>query len=136
MGERITARRRMAGITLLEVLVAFSILSVSLVLIISIVSGGLRTAARGADYSHAVALAEARLAAMTLTEAMYEGASEGVFDDRYRWRATVAVPAWWRGPDTADAVTPYEIKVEVVWQDFGREFSVSLTTLHLAYDRT
>ncbi len=117
--------------TLLEVLVAFSILSVSLVLIMSIFSGGLRTSARGYEYSRAIALAESKLAAITIIEQLTDGTDEGVFDDRYRWQTTVRTPAWWEAADTPPALAPREVKIDVVWNEFGRERSVSLTTLRL-----
>ena len=129
--ERTGLPRHASGVTLLEVLVAFSILSVSLVLIMSIFSGGLRIAARGHEYSRAVALAESKLAAVTVVEPLTEGTDEGVFDDLYRWRTTVRTPSWWEAPDTQSLLAPREVEIDVVWDEFGQERSVSLTTLRL-----
>lgn len=134
MVERMRSARYASGVTLLEVLVAFSILGVSLVLIFSIFSSGLRTASQGEDYTRATALAESKLATMTVTERLQDGVGEGVFDDRYRWRTTVATPAWWEASESGARFKPYEVKIEVAWHDSGREYAVSLTTLRLAHN--
>ena len=131
MTEHTWGPHKAAGMTLLEVLVAFTLLSVSLAIIMSIFSGGLRTSARGYDYSRAVALAESKLAAVNIVDQLVDGTTEGAFDAAYRWRTTVRAPEWWEPPAIPTALEPREIQVDVAWTEFEREHSVSLTTLRL-----
>jgi len=122
----------MAGFSLLEILVAFVILSLSLATVLGVFSTGLRAAARGEDYSRAVALAETKLAAMANADPLRDGVEEGEFDDRYRWRTVTRAPPWWT-PPTGHPLRPYVVVVDVSWAEPGlkKAQSVSLTTLRL-----
>ena len=80
-------KRASAGFSLIEVLVAFVILALTLSVIMRIFSGGLRNVALAEDYSRAALLAESRLAELSVQP--LEGEAGGEFDGKYRWRSTV-----------------------------------------------
>ena len=80
-------KRASSGFSLLEVLVAFVILALTLSVVMRIFSGGLRNVALADGYSRAVLLAESRLAELSVLP--LEGEASGEFDGKYRWRSSI-----------------------------------------------
>lgn len=83
--------RSQRGFTLLEVLVALAVTGIALVVLLQAVSGTLRLERAAHDYTRALALAQARLDAVSLEEAPASGVGEA---DGFRWWVQVT-PAWW-----------------------------------------
>ena len=83
-GHKAPARRQ-AGFSLLEVLVAFAILALSLGVLLQIFSRAMSTTAVSGSYSRAAAMAEARLAEVGVTIPLEEGDSTGDPDDGLSW---------------------------------------------------
>lgn len=118
------------GFSLLEVLVAFTILSVSLGLLLQIFSGGLRNAAISQEYTQATLFAQSILAALGREAPLVEGTEQGRIDETYDWRTTIT-PYQAEGlPSDDRAVKPYRIVVEIIWRNANR--SIRLETLRLA----
>lgn len=123
-----TSRQR--GFSLLEVLVAFVILSLSLGVMMRLFSASLTNVGAAERHAHAVAVAESALAGLGVSEPLAEGGIAGPEADNqgYRWRARVgrrdAAPA----EDTA-AIRLYQIELDVVREE---ETLLTLTTLRLA----
>lgn len=138
-------KRASAGFSLLELLVAFVILALTLSVMMRIFSGGLRNIGLADDYSRATLLAESRLAELGVQPV--EGEAEGEFDEKFRWHSTIR--PW---SDDADAQGPeaqpmgaqpmeaqplpvrlMEIEVRVAWgEPGGKSREVGLSTLQLA----
>jgi len=133
-------KRASAGFSLLEILVAFVILALTLSVMMRIFSGGLRNVGLADDYSRATLLAESRLAELGVQPV--EGEAEGEFDQKFRWHSTIRPWA-----DDADAQGPeaqpmeaqplpvrlMEIEVKVAWgEQGGKSREVGLSTLQLA----
>jgi general secretion pathway protein I len=78
------------GFSLLEILVAFSIMAISMGMLLSIFSSGLRNAAVSEEYTSAVQIAEAMIARPGIETPLRPGQSSGVENDKYRWELTVA----------------------------------------------
>ena len=129
-------KRASAGFSLLEILVAFVILALTLSVIMQIFSGGLRNAGFADDYSRAILLAESKLAELGAQPT--EGEAEGEFGEKYRWRSSIR-------PWAGDADTPgmgarplpvrlMEIEVRIAWGKQGGSGSreIGLSTLQLA----
>jgi general secretion pathway protein I len=101
-------RRRAAGFTLLEVMVALAILAGSMLAVSEIVSGALRNHVRARNLEVATLLARGKLAAL---EDHYETkgfkpsdeADDGTFEEEghpeVRWRVEVTVPPGELGPE-------------------------------------
>jgi general secretion pathway protein I len=85
------ATRRQRGFSLLEVLVAFVILSLVATALFRLFSGALVNVSAADDYSRAVLVAESVLAEAGAVEPLVEATSAGTADDgRISWNATVA----------------------------------------------
>jgi len=120
------------GFSLLEVLVAFAILSISLGVLLQVFATGLRNAGLADDYTRAALYAESILAAMGREVPLAEGERSGPVNDQFSWRSTVS--AFTEGlPDLEKArVRAYWVSVEVYWPGRVQNRSVILETLRLA----
>ena len=117
-------RRR--GFTLLEVLVAFAILSLAVVSMIQLFGQGLRLLKVSGDYQQAVLLADQKAREVETVREMVETGREGDFE--WERRATVtAVPEELTVPGVAP-VRLYQVTVQVRW---GSR-SVEVATLRTA----
>ena len=133
--------RRTTGFSLLEVLVAFVILSLVATALFRLFGGALNNAAAASDWSRALLVAETRLAVAATATPLREGADSGADQDdpRIRW-ATKVEP--YTPPNTTDdlekagEVLPtrlFRVSVDVYFPgDNGRDRTVSLATLKIA----
>jgi general secretion pathway protein I len=131
-------RRAQRGFTLLEVVVAFVLLSLTLVTVFQIFSTGLARAGDLGEYSRALVLAQSRLAIAGVEEKI-EGAVEtsGETEDRkYRWQLTIqpyeeqAEPG---APQPQSSLVMYRVDAVVAWDGAdGRKRDIRLSTLTLA----
>jgi len=126
-------RKSCRGFSLLEVLVAFVMLALTLSVMMRIFSGGLRNVGLAGDYGRAVLLAQSRLAELRVQPG--EGESAGEFDRRFRWRSSVR--PWMEvapGP-AGDPLLParlMEIEVKVSWGEEGRDArEIGLSSMQL-----
>jgi len=89
-----------AGFTLLEVLVAFTLLALAMGIIMQIFSRGVNGADLADRYAKAAMLAESKLATVGVAEALAEGDYNGQFDDNFAWTMTVRAYASATEPPT------------------------------------
>jgi general secretion pathway protein I len=88
--RRMLARRdRERGFALLEILVAFVILALGLGAISTGVVVAMRSDARTQVNRTALRVAQSRLEAAGISEALAPGTREGLIADKFRWRQTV-----------------------------------------------
>ena len=128
--------KRGAGFTLIEIVVAFVLLSLVLATGFEIFSGGLRRAGELENYSRALVIAQSRLAVAGIEEPYAEGEVRGETEDRrFRWAVSTTRS---KEPeiDPAKAVgnthALYRVEARVEWTGAdARERSVSLATLGL-----
>lgn len=124
-----------AGFSLLEVLVAFAILAISLGVLMQIFSRATTTTMAAAQYSRAVSLAEARLAAVGTAIPLEAGSTSGEPEDGFAWELSI-VPTQLgteaQGLSAVESpVTPYRVTVTTLWRDGARSRSLSLSSLRL-----
>lgn len=131
MGRKLDRRPREAGFTLLEVVVALTIVGLGIVTVLQIFSLGLRLGARSMEVS------QARLDGQTIMDETLVYATsqasqgQGSFLSGNRWRlrtASVETPFVSLG-------SPWELKeinVEVRFHDANREKTLELKTLTLS----
>jgi general secretion pathway protein I len=127
--------RKSRGFTLLEVLVAFTILAVALVALLRAFSSGLRGLDAAEAATAAVQHARSKMAEVGSVIPLEPGVEEGAFEDGYQWRVVIEPHEL---GDAAAAETlpllPYEIEVTVTGGTGGgsRGGTVTLRSLRLA----
>jgi general secretion pathway protein I len=118
------------GFTLVEALIAFAILAVTLVALYEAMGTSVRGMARASQLDEAVLVAESRLAELSLLRslpAQLEGESDG-----YRWRVT---PIEDEGPEAPDLATAplraQKVKLTVARREAGvaKEIAVERVVL-------
>lgn len=122
--------RDQSGFSLLEVLVAFSILALVLGALLQVFSGGLRNAALAEEYSHATLLAEAMLSRAGKDIPLEAGEYGEETDAGYRWQMRIA-PYVVEGLLSESDLGLYRIEVTVSWESGNDRRAVSLTRLEL-----
>lgn len=123
--------KRLRGFTLLEVLVALTILSISLGVLMQVFGGGLRSAVLAEEYSQAALHAESLLTALGVENPLTAGSDGGRIDDRYSWRSTVE-PFVLEDVEINEAeAQAYRVVLEVSWDEGERTRSVVLETLRV-----
>jgi general secretion pathway protein I len=129
------ARGRQAGFSLLEILVAFVILSLSIGVIMRVFSTGMRNIDTAERHTRATLLAENVLSGLGEETALSAGELSGEDGRGYRWRARVSehlppgMPADAPGP----AVRLYQIDLEVNWgEPTDRSGGLRFSTLRVA----
>ena len=126
--------RAQTGFSLLEVLVAFSILALSLGVLLQVFASGSRSAAASERYSTALMIAESKMAeAGRIDRDQIEGSGE--FADIYRWEVTAEPFQDEVFDDTLSRMEAYAVTVRVSWQEGGRRPAVTLSGLRLVSRR-
>ena len=124
--------RRNRGMTLIEVLVAFVILSLAMGVIMQIFFGGMRNARLADGYSRAVFLAQSKLAAVGVEQPLMAGDANGQLGADMRWRITINP---YDDGGAADRLLMtqrlYQVQVVVGWSDEGRQRQIALNSLRL-----
>jgi len=122
------------GFTLLEVLIAMMILTISLVAIFQLFSGGLQSAKLSDEYTQAIFHARAKMEETLLADRLMVGETEGVIDEEYGWR--LSIDPYESGEESdvlSKAVeTLFLVTVDIVWRDRERERTFTIRTLHMA----
>lgn len=125
--------RHQGGFSLLEVLVAFAILALSLGVLMQIFSRAMNATALSAEYSRAVALAESRLNAVGFDIPLSEGVYSGEPEEGIDWVVNIQPyqPPGWLGE--LPPLQPYVVSVVTTWPGSGmsRGRRVVLRTLRL-----
>ncbi len=127
---------RQRGYTLLEVIVAFSVLAVALTLLLGSLSGSTRQVRWASDAGRAALLAQSLLDQTGVGEVLQPGRSDGVLEDgRYRWSLDVApfVDPERPAMQAADAHSPRLLRVQLTlaWGEGGARERLQLSTLRL-----
>ena len=127
-----TQYRQLRGFTLIEVLVAFVILAMSLTVLMRIFSGGLRNVALAEDYAQAVLVAQSKLSTIGVSEPLERGVTAGEWDSRFRWEREVEryLP-WEEDKELTTPMLAYRVTVNVDWEHAGRSREISLSSVRL-----
>lgn len=121
---------REAGFTLVEVIVAIAILSLSLSVLLPMMSHSVQQVAQAEKMIQAGSLAQSLIAEVGTELPIREGESGGEFSNGYRWHLAMRQ----YGDATEREAWPvgaYTISAEITWDDGPRRRSYSLTTLRL-----
>lgn len=117
------------GFTLLEILVAFSLISIVLVVVMQIFSAGLRSLSASDGYVNASARAEAVMRNILEDDDFPKVPLSGSTLDGYRFNAEIT--KGYEERTQALTVDLYQVKMTIYWNEGVRERSMSLETLKM-----
>ena len=116
------------GFALVEILVAISILAISLVVIFQLFSGGLKSRQLSERYARGVFYAREKMTEVLILPELVEGETQGEFKDAYRWQSAVTRIV----PDDDEKEPPVDlmkIHVRVTWREGEKEKFFTIETL-------
>lgn len=126
---------RQRGFSLLEILIAFSILALSLGILLKIFSAGVNTAGVAEEYNEAGQIAESLMAQTGVEKPLQPNEATGLEKEKYHWRVSVS-PFQFTAENldvTTIAAVLFKVKVTVTWgEDNADGRQVELITLKLA----
>ncbi|MGZ8136445.1 MAG: type IV pilus modification PilV family protein [Methylococcaceae bacterium] len=125
---------RQQGFSLLEILIAFSILALSLGILLKIFSSGVNTAVVAEEYTVAVQIAESLMAKTGIETPLQAEEISGLENEKYHWQ--ISISPFEFNPDNVDVnaitVALFKVNVTVTWGfEEGNERRINLTTLRL-----
>jgi general secretion pathway protein I len=121
-----------SGFSLLEVLVAFAILALTMGVLLQIFSRALSTTSVSGSFARAAELAEATLARAGVETPLEEGDSAGEAEGGLTWAMRVTqIDVSDLFPDQSPPVTTYRVTATAYWKDGAAERHFSLATLRL-----
>ncbi len=120
--------QRPQGFTLIETLVAVAILAISLIVVLQLFSGGLKSGRVSDEYTRGIFYVREKMEEFLLSDKLEEGVSEGEFEDGYRWVAEIL-----RLEVTEeDEKLPFDsfgISVKVIWDTGGGDKYFEIATI-------
>jgi general secretion pathway protein I len=118
------------GFALIEILVAVSILAISLVVIFQLFSGGLKSRKLSEEYARGVFHAREKMAETLLIPALSQGETEGEFEDGYEWQMTITpIPS--EEDEEKLSVGLLNIRIRITWHEGEKKKSFGVDTLKL-----
>jgi general secretion pathway protein I len=123
---------RCGGFTLIEVLVAISLLAISLVVILQLFSGGLNSGKLSDEYTRGVFHAREKMEEILLSNNMEEGITEGEFEDGFRWKADIVRMEQREEEVSRLPFDAFTIAVEISWGSEGHEKHLKIDTIKVA----
>lgn len=128
------SRSSAKGFTLIEVLVAFAILALTLAALVQVFAAGLRSSGAVDRHLMATMLAKSVLDDVGAEIPIAAGERSGEIEQGYRWIVRIRPSATVPPVAIADWVqTPYEVQVEITWNDRP---VTKLTTLRVVAEPT
>jgi len=128
-------RKKQNGFSLLEIVIAFSILALSLGILLKIFSGGVNSAIVAEDYTVAVQVAEGLMARAGTEIPLVATEESGVISDKYEWLLAIS-PYIFNTEDfglTPSTAELFKVKVLVSWDTRNTQHrQIELTTLKLS----
>ena len=126
-------QNRIRGFTLLETLVALSVLAISLGVTYQVFSSAIRGTDLANDYAHASMYADSHLAEIGKKTHLLIGETEGVYNQRYRWHLKVQpLDARDANQIIGESVKRYQVVLNVFWEGRHGPRSIRATTFRLS----
>lgn len=138
--------RRHQGFSLLEILVAFAVLSLAIGVLLRIFAGGGHIAKTAEDYYRAVITAESLLEGVGIETPVQPGIFSGETNDGFRWTLTVSPypfnPQLTGGMEGAPMQTngpsfhPFWVQLDIEWGPEEDPRAFGLESLRIAQDKS
>jgi len=125
------------GFTLLEILLAFVVFTLSFAVVMQVVSSSLRNTRLSQNLTQVALYAQSKMDLLGIDGPVEEGSSSGDFDDKFRWEIQVELYQADDGRGLNQELIPvdlYQVDMTVYWQQARNEQKTTLTTLY-AQDR-
>ena len=122
---------RSSGFTLLETLVALSVLAISLGVTYQVFSSALHGSSLADDYAQASMYADSHLAEISKNVPSLPSVSEGHYNQRYRWKLEVK-PLGGSNSSLVESIKRYQVVLNVYWQGKRGQRSLRAMTFRLA----
>ncbi len=119
------------GFTLIETLVAVSILAISMAILLQLFSGGLKSSRLSDDYTHGIFHAREKMDEILLASDLTEGVIQGKFEDGFRWRAEASLLDAHEGKDVKLPIRAFNVKVEIFWGEEEQEKRFAISAIKL-----
>jgi len=120
------------GFTLLEVIVAVTILASGIMAVFGLFSGSLRLSAGSRDVSEAYIYAGQRIEEALLAPSPLGGTEQGSFGDRFRWELSTSIVPYEAEATEGEKKEEYEeirVTATISWTDGGDERSTEVSTV-------
>jgi general secretion pathway protein I len=122
------------GFTLIETLTAMMILSVCLVTILQLFSGGLKSGRISDEYTKAIFHAKSEMGKILIHDMLKDMELGGSFEDGFKWKAVIT---GLESEDDEDKSSKlpfklFHISVTVSWKDGIKERKFTVNTVHAA----
>lgn len=119
-----------AGFTLLEVVVAMSIVGLGVVTLFEVFSVGLRLGAKSFERTEAVAYSRQAIDELLIRPRLSDGGEEGSFGEKYRWSLQIK-PFQEDAPFSSTGWDLKEVTLKMRFREGDREKDVEWRTLRL-----
>lgn len=122
------------GFTLIETLVAIMVLSISLVVILQLFSGGLKSGKTADDYTRAVFHAREKMEELLLIDDFEEGTFEGTLGNGYKWTVDIKFVEQEENEEDEQKALPVDLvhlDVSVLWPVGEKEKKFQISTLKI-----
>lgn len=129
---QVEIHRNQRGFTLLETLVALSVLAISLGVTYQVFSSALRGSTLADDYAQASMYADSHLSEVGKKIHLLPNVSEGIYNQRYRWKLEIQPLDASNSRAILDSVKRYQVVLNVYWRSSTGERSIRATTFRLA----
>ena len=123
--------KKSKGFTLIEILVAITVLSICLVVIMELFAGGLKNGMLTGKYTSAVFHGRAIMEEILLSPALITGDHAGDFGDGFIWNVQVFPVEKTEENNMVTPLTMMQVSVDVSWNDGKKERHVRLNTLQI-----
>lgn len=128
-GGSYSSHAKSRGFSILEILVAFTLLALAMGILMQLFSRGVNGAGLADRYAKATMMAESKLATVGVEAVLQDGETTGKFDDDFQWRLSVQP---YVDPTPKDPAVS-AIDIESLMQ--ARLFDVSVTVSFLSDDK-
>lgn len=127
----LTLTLKQNGFSLLEILVAFSILSMVLGVVYQIFSRSSQHIVLANEYAKASIIAQSKLATIGVDIPFLSNDKKGIIEKKYHWSVSIRPFTEYEKSDFSIGSQLYEANAHVTWNSLGKKRKLDINTLKL-----